>query len=313
MIIDAMVTGEFEAHGKHLLKEKSMSNPGSDDWNGEVAVLCTHNLAFGSDLPTALSEMSAVAKGSRCRKFLYIANINPDAAGGRELTNEEAEESAELLLELLGFGLDSQWLLVRHEKMERVHFHVVANRVSPTTLRSVHMGWNYFQQEKVARMLEKQFELVPVLGAFADRTRGCDGKFSDNRPARRRRKHKENQQAVRTKITIDQVKADFLWAWQQATSGVSWRECLRERGYELARGDKRDLVVIDWNGGPHSPARPLQIRVAELRRRITDLDISKLPTADEIKKKIATAEKFAEPDELTNDKPPERNSLHGFG
>lgn len=67
-------------------------------------------------------EMAALASGSRCQKFLYLANLNPDVAGGRELDDAEAEEAAEQLLETLGFGVENQWMLIRHLKSGEISF-----------------------------------------------------------------------------------------------------------------------------------------------------------------------------------------------
>ena len=51
----------------------------------------------------------------------------------------------------------------------------------------------------------------------------------------------------------------------------------------LARGDRRDFVVIDRAGDDHSLARRLGVKVAEVRARMADLDPASLPSVNEAK------------------------------
>ena len=281
MIITAIVSAHTGAHAKHVLKVRDPHNPETDDWNDEVSIVCSSNLGFGLDVKLGMLEMTAVASGSRCRKFLYLANINPDVCGGRELDDDEAEEAAEQLLETLGFGVEHQWMLIRHLKNGRPHFHLIANRVSPITLKAVHLGWNYPKQESVARTLEKRFGITAVMGSSSKRAQACHNIPKNERPPLRKRKHKHKveQQAKRTKIPTSQVADDMAWAWSPAIPFGEWQTNLEERGYLLAKGDRRDLVVIDRNGGVHNPVRHLDINVAEFRKWLGQADLSALPTA----------------------------------
>lgn len=308
MIITAIVAKAVASHGKHVLKLRDSDDPATEDWNDAVEVVCFHNLAFGTNVKKALREMEAVASGSRCEKFLYLAALNPDRAGGRELTDDEAEQSAQMLLDLLGFGRDHQWLLVRHRKKQRVHYHVIANRVCPESLKAVHLGWNYIKQECAARTMEMILGLPAVSGAFAGRPADANGHFTEPRPPRRRRKQREEQQAVRTKVPIEQVNADLARAWAQAISGADWQRLLEERGYRLARGEKRDFVVVDLAGGVHSPARRLQIKVADLRQRTSDLVTADLPTVGSIRSSLRKGSEPAAPEAFAADNPPERTA-----
>lgn len=290
MIIIGMSSAAVEAHVKHLLKVSNPADERTADWNDEVGLVCSHNLAFGEDIRASMHEMAAVAAGSRCHKFLYLAALSPDEAGGRELDDNEAEEAALELLDELGFGIYHQWFLMRHVKKGRKHFHLAANRVDPVTLTAVHLGWNYAKHEKVARSLERRFDILPVPGVFADRPRDNRGKFKGKRPDRRMRRHWEEQQEKRTAMPIADVEADLRWAWQHAATGNEFSALLRQRGYQLARGDKRDLVVVDYMGGVHSPARRLRVKVAELRERTRDLPIPALPDVAALRAQMNAAD-----------------------
>ena len=283
MIFKATVIAKLIRHIVHLTKIRAPRRPETSDWNDEVAIICTHNIFSGGDLNEVAKEMAAVASGSRCLKPYYSVAINPDRPGGMELSDEEAEYSAKRLLQELGFSPDHQWCLVRHNKNGRTHYHLLANRVNAITLRAVHLSWNYRTQEMVARALERFFDLPPVPGAFADRPQCTNGRLGGNRPTRRKCSHKEEQQAKRTTVPIPNVDADLMWAWTNSTCGADFLVRLRNRGYQLAKGDRRDWVVVDPMGGIHSPARRLRIRAAELRIRTQDLNMTELPSIDSVR------------------------------
>ena len=295
MIFKAKVIAQAIRHVAHLSKIRDSRRPETTDWNDEVATVCSYNIFSGGDLNVAAEEMAAVASGSRCKKPYYSVAINPDRPGGMELTDEEAEYSAKRLLQELGFSPDHQWCLVRHNKNGRTHYHVLANRVHPMTLKAVHLSWNYRTQEMVARALERFFDLPPVPGAFADRPQCGNGRLGGMRPARRKRNFKEEQQAKRTEVPIPTVDADLAWAWANSTCGADFRSRLDRRGYQLARGDRRDWVVVDPIGGVHSPSRRLQIRVAELRQRTQDLSGIELPNLASIRAELSMIVQMEEP------------------
>ena len=295
MIIKGRPIKTYRQHGLHLLKRKREGIANALSWNDEVELVCCYNLASGDDVPGCLREMAAVAVGSKCERFLYAASISPDRAGGHELNHNEAEEAARALLESLGFSGDHQWLLVRHRKEGRSHYHIAANRVDPVLLKAVDLSWNYPKQEIVARKLETRFNLIPTRGAFTGRKKGKNGRFEDERPISLM-SSMEAQQAVRTQITVDSVIADFCEVWEavtspashteMATGGDKFAELLRQHGYTLAKGDRRDLVVLDFMGGVHSPARRLGLKAAEFRKVVGDLDLASLPTVNAVREQL---------------------------
>lgn len=295
MIFKAQVIAQPIRHVAHLSKVRDPLKPKTNDWNDEVAIVCSYNIFSGGDLNNVVKEMAAVASGSRCKKPYYTVAINPDRPGGMELTDEEAEYSAKRLLQELGFSPDHQWTLVRHNKNGRTHYHLLANRVNAMTLRAVHLSWNYRTQEMVARTLERFFDLPLVPGAFADRLQCANGRLGGTRPARRKRNHKEEQQAKHTTVPIATVDADLAWAWVNSTCGADFLARLDLRGYQLARGDRRDWVVVDPMGGVHSPTRRLQIRAAELRQRTQDLREIELPNLDSIRAELLMIAQMGEP------------------
>ena len=103
------------------------------------------------------------------------------------------------------------------------------------------------------------------------------------RPPRRPKKH-ESFRAERSGIDPETVKADAQAARRHADNGQSFRAALEQSGaYVLARGDRRDFVIIDGAGDDHSLGRRLGIKAAELRAFMADLDPASLPSVAEAK------------------------------
>ena len=99
----------------------------------------------------------------------------------------------------------------------------------------------------------------------------------------------------RTAVPIPTVDADLAWAWANSTCGADFLTRLDQRGYQLARGDRRDWVVVDPIGGVHSPTRRLRIQAAELRDRTQNLNAIELPNVDSIRAELSMIDQMGEP------------------
>jgi len=291
MIIKGKKLVQAGRNAIHLEKVRDPSDPRTAKWNDHVELVCCNNLIHGDNLRAAAREMEAVASGSKALKPIYAVAINPDRAGGKELTNGQAEYSAQFLLEELGFSPEHQWILMRHEKDGRVHFHVLANRVHPVTLIAVELSHNYRTHERVAREMEKHFGLPVTPGAFAMPTIISEIAPGAPRPKRKRYKISEEQQAERTGLPLEKVEADISWAWSGAVNGQEFCYRLANRGYSVSKGDRRDLIVVDGSGGVHNPVKRLGIRVKDFREKTRDLAKLELPTVEAVRGDLKPAPK----------------------
>jgi len=257
-----------------IIKGKSRGGPaalathlGNAEKNERVSLLETRG-TVANDLRGALVEMDAYALGTRCEKSLYHAAMSPEPP--HRLSPEQRAEAIDALEEKLGLEGHAR-VVVMHEKLGREHIHVVWSRIDTDRMRSVSDSHNYRKHEEVARDLERSFGHDRVQGAHVER----DGVSRPDRTPSRA----ELRQEERSGIKGTNVKRDVTEAFRASDGPVSFKAALEDKGYILAKGDRRDFVVVDRAGGIHSLARRIDgIKAAELREFMTPLDRDSLPS-----------------------------------
>ncbi len=262
-----------------IIKGKSRSGPAAlaahllnAETNENVSVLEIRG-TVAQDLRGALVEMDAYAAGSRCERPLYHAAISPEPP--HRLTDRQraiAVNSLELELGLQGHSR----VVVIHEKHGREHIHVVWARIDLANMRAVSDSHNYRKHEHTARGLERQFEHERVQGAHAER----EGFDRPNRTPSRA----ELRQEERTGIRVKDVRADITESYRSSDNAAVFQTAIEDKGYLLAKGDRRDFVVIDPAGGIHSLARRIEgMKAAQLREFMSPIDRAALPSIEQAK------------------------------
>lgn len=254
---------------------------GNAEKNERVTLLESRG-TVANDLRGALVEMEAYGSATRCVKALYHAAISPEPP--HRLTPEQRAEAIDALEEKLGLTGHSR-VVVMHEKLGREHVHVVWSRINLDRLISVSDGHNYRRHEEVSRDLERRFGHERVQGAHAERE-GPDGERVD-RPDRTPSRA-ELRQEERTGIKGKDVKADVTAAFRASDNPEAFKAALEAAGYFLAKGDRRDFVVVDRAGGIHSLARRIDgIRAAELRGFMGPIDRERIPGIEDVRERNA--------------------------
>lgn len=262
MIIKGGSVGSVAYWSKHLMRDDTNTRAELKDVRGLLA----------DDVGAALRQMEAVASGSRSQgDFMYQANINP--RDHERLTDEQWQQAVDTLEKNLGLE-GHQRIVVEHEKEDRVHRHVVWNRVDADTMRIADMSWNYYTHERTSRELEERFDLA--------RTKSLHGEHRpDGRPERAPEMWEERAKE-RGGIDRDAMKAELTELWRATDSGKAFQSAIEEQGYMLARGDRRNFVVMDQAGTAHSLARRLDgVTTAQVSRRMADIDRDSLPSVVE--------------------------------
>jgi hypothetical protein len=260
VVIKGSTRGNPSALAKHL-------DNGTE--NERVTLIGIHGLA-ARDLDGALIEMDALGAGLKTQRTLYHASIN---VGPKDrMTEEQWQISSAALREKLDLA-GQPYVEIEHQKHGRVHRHFVISRTDVENMRAIRADHNYRKHEEVARALERQFGHEKVQGAHVER----DGKKRPDRTP----SYAEMQQAKRTGLDPKQAKAFITGLWQGADSGKAFAAALDSHGWMMAKGDRRDFVLIDPQGETHSLTRRVDTKAAEVKARIADLDREQLPSVDD--------------------------------
>jgi MobA/VirD2-like, nuclease domain len=212
----------------------------------------------GDDLSDALKEAEAIARGTKCQKYLYSLSLNPPAQEhvGTPVF-EAAIEQAEQRL-----GLEGQpRAIVFHEKDNRRHAHVVWSRIDTDAMKAVPMSFPKLKLNELAKdlYLEHAWELPKGF---------IDPKFRDPKNFTLA----EWQQAKRTHQDPREMKAIFQSAWQQSDGRDTFVNALKEHGLILARGDRRGFVATDMHGEVYAIARWTGVKTKDVKARLGDRD-----------------------------------------
>jgi hypothetical protein len=98
----------------------------------------------------------------------------------------------------------------------------------------------------------------------------------------------EKAQAEATGLTPEQRREDITAAYKAADNAAAFRQALEDKGYILARGDRRGFVVVDGHGDVHSLSRYVDGASAkDIRAKLKDLPASDLPSVDAAKELAA--------------------------
>ena len=227
---------------------------------------------FASDtVMGALNEAYALSRGTKCQKFLYSLSLNPPQ--DEEASNDVFEAAIEKAEGHLGLN-DQPRVIVFHEKNNRRHAHVVWSKINAEEMKAIPISYDKMKMKNLSRELYIQHGWkLP------------QGHIDQNLTDRKNFTLAEWQQAKRIGKDPRAIKAAFQDAWAISDSKTSFAYALEERGYKIARGDRRAHVAVDIHGEVHSIARRVGIKTKEVRERLGDEQ--KLPSIETAKDEIA--------------------------
>lgn len=228
---------------------------------------------FVSDeqLLDALLEAQAVAKGTRCQQHLFSLSLNPPE--GERVDVAAFEAAIELAEQRLGLDGHAR-AIVFHEKEGRRHAHAVWSRIDVETMTAKNLP--FFKR----RLMEVSKELYLQNGW--DMPKGIVDQAVRN-PLNFTRA--EWQQAKRAMADPRLMKAAFKQAWESSDNADTLKAALEEKGYFLARGDRRGVVAVDYQGEIYALARWSGVKTKDVKARIHDAD--SLPSVQERREEIA--------------------------
>jgi hypothetical protein len=151
--------------------------------------------------------------------------------------------------------------VVFHEKEGRRHAHCVWSRIDAEKMTARPMSFFKTKLMGVSRdlYLEHGWKMPRGLENAAERN---PTNFS----------LAEWQQAKRQGIDPRWLKSTLQDCWKRSDNRASFERALQDRGFSLAKGDKRGAVVLDHNGEVYSLPRMLDLKTKEVRARLGDGD-----------------------------------------
>ena len=239
---------------------------------------------IADDLHGAFAEFEAVASGTKAKKPLYSLSVNPS----EPLTREQYIEAVEAIENKLGLT-EQPRAIVFHTKEGREHCHVVWSRIDGTEMKAIHMAHDRRKLCDMAVRLAEQYghELPEGLKAWKQREQFKKDKLEATLA--------ENAQQKKSGITPEQRREEITAAYREADSAVAFRHALEERGYILARGDRRAFAVVDRFGDVHSLSRYLKdVSRKDMRARMKTLDPASLPSVAEAQEQARAQQKASQ-------------------
>lgn len=226
---------------------------------------------FAADnLHDAFKEAEAVSLGTKCRQYLFSVSVNPPQS--ENVPVEVFEDTFERIEKQL--GLEGQpRAIVFHEKENRLHAHAVWSRIDADTMTARHLPFFKNRLLNLARDLHLEFGWNMPRGMLNKGQRDPTN-FS----------LAEWQQAKRQEVDPRLLKKSAQDCWASSDDARSFQSALQERGFFLAKGDRRGHVLVDHTGEVYALSRMLGVKAKDVRVRLGEPD--KLTSVEDTRKLI---------------------------
>ena len=223
------------------------------------------------DLRGAFSEADAIATGTRCKNYLFSMSLNPPE--GAKVSVEAFERAiARDRTEARPGKPAARHRLPRKGRAAACPCRLVADRRE--RMRAINMPHYKVKLRDVSRKLYLEHGWDMPRG-LQDRSLRDPLNFT----------REEWQQAKRAGLDPREIKAVFQQCWEASDNKASFERALKERGFWLAKGDRRGFVAIDYRGEVYSLSRYAGVKTKDIEARLGDREA--LRSVDEIKAEIA--------------------------
>ena len=202
----------------------------------------------------AFDEIHAVSRGTKCRQFMFSVSLNPpqDVIAPPEYF----EKAIAQIEERNGLSGQSR-VIVFHEKEGRRHAHAVWSRIDVDEMKAINLSHYKLKLNDISKQLYLEHGWNLPQG-FIDKQYRNPLNFT----------RAEWQQAKRTQDDPRMLKQLFRQVWEQSDNQQSFQAALKDRGFWLARGDRRGFVAVDYKGEIYSLSRWTGVKSKELKQRL---------------------------------------------
>jgi hypothetical protein len=213
-------------------------------------------MAYTAKAQLRLKEAAGQARTGRKLEnpvFAFSLSWHPD----QEPTKEHMVKTADAAIEMLALT-EHQAVLVAHNDEPHKHVHIILNRVHPVTGKAGDIR-NYKRK-------------------FSNFARKYENSHNQVLCPQREENHQKRQKGEITRYRDPVIRN----SWESTTTGKEFIQALASKGYTLAHGRKR-LIVIDANGRAINPTRHIpNIKAKDIKTRLQDVELEKLPIADQL-------------------------------
>jgi len=219
----------------------------------------------------ALNEAYAISKGTQAKQFMYSLSLNPPSKESVSTATFEAviAKTEDKL------GLTNQpRVIVFHEKEGRRHAHCVWSRIDSEKMKAINLSHDRTKLNVLSKSLYLEHGWHMPRG-FREKRYKDPLNFT----------RAEWQQALRSGRKPKDIKRDIQEAFAISDNRKSFEAALKESGFYLARGDRRDVfVVVDLYGETHKLQSKLGLEKNKITERIGK--VNALRTVAQIKRDI---------------------------
>ena len=163
--------------------------------------------------------------------------------------------------------------IVFHEKEGRRHAHVVWSRIDIDQMKAINLPFYKSRLNEVSKdlFLEHGWRLPD---GYRDREQRNPRNFT----------LAEWQQAKRQGKDAREIKRTFQEAWSVSDTKDAFAHALEEKGYVLARGNRRGFVAVDVHGEVYAVPKWTGLKTKQVREKLGDPKV--LRSVDEAKDNI---------------------------
>ena len=260
MILQGSQRGGARNLALHLLKDE----------NEHVEIHELRGFVAG-DLESALKEVYAVSRGTKAKQFLFSLSLNPPA--NEPVTTGQFEDAIGRVEDSLGLSGQPR-AIVFHEKHGRRHAHAVWSRIDAQNMKAIQLSFTRYKLRDISRELFLEHGWKMPEG-YANSSKRDPKNFT----------MAEWQQAKRARKDSRAIKAALQDSWAISDTQQAFTAALEERGYVLARGDRRGVVALDHRCEVYSISKWVGIKAKQVQSKVSDPDT--LPSVAETRSRIA--------------------------
>jgi len=236
--------------------------------DGERAELWELRGFASPDIVDAFRSIHVIADATQCQQpFFHVQVRCPE---GEALSRDQWEYTANRIERMLGLT-DQPRAIAFHvqEKNGEQHMHVAWSRIDEETLTAKKLPYYKERLKKLSREIEAHFGLTLV-----PNERDSSIKYAPTRA--------EAEQARRLGLDVHEIRQTIRDCYERSDCGRSFEVALADENLLLARGDRRDFIVVDHAGGVHAVGkRILGVAAAEIREHLADLNRDHLLTVEQ--------------------------------